>query len=88
MNIIWYHIRMNEKLLNLTTELKAEIESSPEVKELERLNKLLNEDDDISENVTAENAENIGNTNTAQDGEEVAQDDFDYSDFEIEDDNI
>lgn len=36
---------MNEKLLNLTTELKAEIESSPEVKELERLNKLLNEDE-------------------------------------------
>ena len=47
MNIIWYHILMNEKLAEKATELKAEIESLPEVIELERLNKLLNEDEQV-----------------------------------------
>ncbi len=36
---------MNEKLLSITSELKAKIESLPEVVELERLNQLLNEDE-------------------------------------------
>ena len=47
MNIIWYHIRMNEKLSEKATQLKAEIDSLPEVKELERLNKLLNENEEV-----------------------------------------
>ena len=38
---------MNEKLAEKVTELKREIEYSPEVIELERINKLLNENDDV-----------------------------------------
>ena len=47
MNIIWYHIRMNEKLLEKVSKLKNEIDSSLEVIELERLNKLLNENEEV-----------------------------------------
>ena len=47
MIIIWYHNRMNEKLLKKTLEIKKEIDSSPEVIELERLNKLLNENEEV-----------------------------------------
>ena len=38
---------MNEKLLEKVSELKAEIEKLPEVIELERLNKLLNENEEV-----------------------------------------
>lgn len=47
MNIIWYHKCMNEKLAEKASKLKEEIESLPEVKELERLNKLLNENEEV-----------------------------------------
>ena len=47
MNIIWYDIRMNQILLDKTLRLKEKLESLPEVKELERLNKLLNENDEV-----------------------------------------
>ena len=47
MNIIWYDIRMNQILLNKASKLKEELDSLPEVKELERLNKLLNENEDV-----------------------------------------
>jgi cell fate (sporulation/competence/biofilm development) regulator YlbF (YheA/YmcA/DUF963 family) len=38
---------MNEKIADKTAKLKAEIESLPEVIELEKLNKLLNEDETV-----------------------------------------
>lgn len=38
---------MNEKLADKTAKLKAEIESLPEVIELEKLNKLLNDDETV-----------------------------------------
>lgn len=38
---------MNEKIAEKAAKLKAEIESLPEVKELERLNKLLNENEEV-----------------------------------------
>ena len=38
---------MNQILLEKALNLKQEIESSPEVVELERLNKLLNEDEEV-----------------------------------------
>ena len=60
MNIIWYHIRMNQNLLEKANKLKAEIESSPEVKELERLNKLLSEDEEVMNNYTV----TVTNTHT------------------------
>ena len=47
MIIIWYHIRMNEKLLEKVSELKDKIETLPEIVELERLNKLLNDNDEV-----------------------------------------
>ena len=47
MIIIWYHNRMNEKLAEKALELKEKINSLPEVIELERLNKLLNENEDV-----------------------------------------
>ena len=47
MIIIWYHIRMNQNLFEKASKLKEEIEASDEVKELERLNKLLNEDEEV-----------------------------------------
>lgn len=47
MIIIWYHNRMNQKLLEKASELKKEIDSLPEVIELERLNKLLNENEEV-----------------------------------------
>ena len=47
MNIIWYHNRMNQTLAEKALELKNEINSLPEVIELERLNKLLNENEEV-----------------------------------------
>ena len=47
MNIIWYHNRMNQNLAEKALKLKEEINSLPEVIELERLNKLLNENEDV-----------------------------------------
>ena len=38
---------MNEKLAEKVAKLKVEIDSSPEVVELERLNKLLNENEEV-----------------------------------------
>ena len=47
MIIIWYDICMNQILLDKASKLKEELDSLPEVKELERLNKLLNENEDV-----------------------------------------
>jgi len=47
MNIIWYDIRMDQNLLNGALKIKEELDDLPEVKELERLNKLLNENEDV-----------------------------------------
>ena len=47
MNIIWYHNCMNQNLLEKASKLKEEINSLPEVIELERLNKLLNENEEV-----------------------------------------
>ena len=47
MIIIWYHICMNQNLLEKASKLKEEINSSPEVVELERLNKLLNKNEEV-----------------------------------------
>ena len=47
MNIIWYHNRMNQKLLEKSSGLKKELDSLPEVIELEHLNKLLNENEEV-----------------------------------------
>ena len=47
MNIIWYHKSMNQILYEKAQKLKEEIDSSPEVIELERLNKLLNQNDEV-----------------------------------------
>ena len=47
MYIIWYDKCMNEKLLEKTLKLKEEIDSLPEVKELDRLEKLLNENEEV-----------------------------------------
>ena len=47
MIIIWYHNHMNQNVLEKSYELKSAIDSSPEVKELERLNKLLNENEEV-----------------------------------------
>ena len=47
MIIIWYYIRMNQNLLDKALKLKEEINSLPEVKELERLDKLLNENEEV-----------------------------------------
>ena len=47
MNIIWYDIRMDEILLDKAAKLKDDLNSLPEVKELERLNKLLNENEEV-----------------------------------------
>ena len=47
MIIIWYHNRMNEKLAEKALELKEKINSLPEVVELERLNKLLEENEEV-----------------------------------------
>ena len=44
---IWYYISMNQKLAEKAAELKEEINSLPEVIELERLNKLLNENEEV-----------------------------------------
>ena len=38
---------MNQSLLEKASKLKEEIDSLPEVQELERLNKLLNDDEDV-----------------------------------------
>lgn len=38
---------MNQSLLEIASKLKEEINSLPEVQELERLNKLLNDDEDV-----------------------------------------
>ena len=38
---------MNQSLLEKASKLKEEIDSHPEVQELERLNKLLNDDEDV-----------------------------------------
>ena len=47
MNIIWYHKCMNQKLLDKALEIKEEINSLPEVKELESLDKLLSENEEV-----------------------------------------
>ena len=47
MYIIWYHKCMNQNLLEKAYEVKAEIESLPEVIELKRLDKLLNENEEV-----------------------------------------
>ena len=47
MIIIWYHNCMIQKLFEEASKLKAEIESLPEVKELEHLNKLLSENEEV-----------------------------------------
>ena len=47
MYIIWYHKCMNQNLLEKASEIKAEIESLPEVIELKRLDKLLNENEEV-----------------------------------------
>ena len=47
MNIIWYHKCMNQNLLEKASEIKQEIESLPEVIELKRLDKLLNENEEV-----------------------------------------
>lgn len=38
---------MNQSLLEIASKLKEEIDSLPEIQELERLNKLLNDDEDV-----------------------------------------
>ena len=47
MNIIWYDKCMNQILLENALKLKEELDSLPEVKELDRLNKLLNENEEV-----------------------------------------
>ena len=47
MNIIWYHKCMNQNLLEKALEIKAEIESHPDVVELKRLDKVLNENEEV-----------------------------------------
>ena len=47
MNIIWYHNCMNQNLLEKASKIKQEIESLPEIIELKRLDKLLNENEDV-----------------------------------------
>lgn len=47
MIIIWYHKSMNQNLLEKASEIKQEIESLPEVIELKRLDKLLNENEEV-----------------------------------------
>lgn len=47
MIIIWYHKYMNEILAEKAEQIKETINSLPEVIELERLNKLLNENEDV-----------------------------------------
>ena len=47
MYIIWYHKCMNQNLLEKAHEIKQEIESLPEVLELKRLDKLLNENEEV-----------------------------------------
>ena len=47
MIIIWYYIRMNQNLLDKASKLKEEINNLPEVKELERLEKLLSENEEV-----------------------------------------
>ena len=47
MIIIWYHNCMNQNLYDKASKLKEEIESLPEVKELERLSKELHENDEV-----------------------------------------
>ena len=38
---------MNQSLLEIASKIKEEIDSLPEIQELERLNKLLNDDEDV-----------------------------------------
>ena len=47
MNIIWYHKSMNQNLLEKATQIRQEIESLPEVQELKRLDKILNENEEV-----------------------------------------
>ena len=47
MNIIWYHKCMNQNLLEKVLEIKTEIESHPDVVELKRLDKVLNENEEV-----------------------------------------
>ena len=47
MIIIWYHKCMNQNLLEKALKIKQEIESLPEVIELKRLDKLLNENEEV-----------------------------------------
>lgn len=47
MYIIWYHKHMNQILLDKALELKKEISNLPEVIELERLDKLLSNDEEV-----------------------------------------
>ena len=47
MIIIWYHNCMNQNLLEKASQIKQEIESLPLVIELKRLDKLLNENEEV-----------------------------------------
>ena len=47
MYIIWYHKCMNQNLLEKASKIKQEIESLPEVIELKRLDKVLNENEEV-----------------------------------------
>ena len=47
MYIIWYHNCMNQILCEKASKLKEEIDSLPEVIELERLSKLLSENEEV-----------------------------------------
>ena len=47
MIVIWYDKYMNEKLLEKALKLKEEISLLPEVIELEKLNDLLNRDEEV-----------------------------------------